>query len=196
MKFTAIKNHLSKFRVGIAGAGGLGSNCAVALARSGVGTLIISDFDVIEESNLSRQYYFRDQIGKMKTVALKENIARINPDILIITFQEKLNSLNIPEVFKDCDIIIEAFDTSDMKEMLIQTVQLKLPGMPLIIGSGVAGWGKSDFIKCRKIDSTLFVCGDETSDVSEDLPTMAPKVGIVANMQADLAVEILMNIKK
>ena len=132
----------------------------------------------------------------MKTVALKENIARINPDILIITYQEKLNSLNIPEVFKDCDIIIEAFDTSDMKEMLIQTVQLKLPRMPLIIGSGVAGWGNNDFIKCRKIDSTLFVCGDETSEVSDDLPTMAPKVGIVANMQADLAVEILMNIKK
>lgn len=196
MKFTAIKNHLSKFRVGIAGAGGLGSNCAVALARSGVGTLVISDFDIIEESNLNRQYYFRDQIGKMKTFALKENIARINPDILIITFQEKLNSLNIPEVYKDCDIIIEAFDVSDMKEMLIQTVQLKLPGMPLIIGSGVAGWGNSDFIKCRKIDSTLFACGDEASEVSEDLPTMAPKVGIVANMQADLAVEILMNMKK
>jgi sulfur carrier protein ThiS adenylyltransferase len=196
MKFSEIKSHLSKFRVGIAGAGGLGSNCAIALARSGVGTLVISDFDIIEESNLNRQYYFTDQIGKLKIVALRENIARVNPDILIITFEEKLNSFNIPEVFKGCDIIIEAFDTSDMKEMLIQAVQLKLPGVPLIIGSGVAGWGNSDSIKCRKIDNTLFVCGDEISEVSEDLPTMGPRVGTVANMQADLAVDILMKMKK
>jgi sulfur carrier protein ThiS adenylyltransferase len=77
MRFSEIKTHLSKFRVGIAGAGGLGSNCAVALARSGVGTLVIADFDVIEEPNLNRQYYFTDQIGLMKTVALKDNIANI-----------------------------------------------------------------------------------------------------------------------
>jgi sulfur carrier protein ThiS adenylyltransferase len=161
MKFSAIKNHLSKFRVGIAGAGGFGSNCAVALAKSGVWTIFIADFDIIEESNLNRQYYFIEQIGKMKTDALKENISRINPDILIIAFQEKLNSSIIPEVFKDCDIIIEALDTSDMKEMLIHSAQLTLPGIPLIIGSGVAGWGNSDSLKCRKIDNTLFVCGDE-----------------------------------
>ena len=74
MRFSEIKTHLKKFRVGIAGAGGLGSNCAIALARSGVGTIVLSDFDVIEEPNLNRQYYFIDQVGMMKTVALKENI--------------------------------------------------------------------------------------------------------------------------
>ena len=71
MSIVEIKNHLRKFRVGIAGAGGLGSNCAVALARSGIGTLVISDFDVIEESNLTRQYFFTDQVGMLKTEALK-----------------------------------------------------------------------------------------------------------------------------
>ena len=67
MRFSEIKTHLGKFRVGIAGAGGLGSNCAVALARSGVGTLVISDFDIIEQSNLNSQYYFTNQVGMMKT---------------------------------------------------------------------------------------------------------------------------------
>ena len=57
----------------------------------------------------------------------------------------------------------------------------------------MAGWGKNEFIKCRKIDDQLFVCGDETTEASEDLPPMAPRVGIVANMQANTVIDILMN---
>ena len=195
MRFSDIKVHLSKFRVGIAGAGGLGSNCAVALARSGVGTIVLSDFDVIEEQNLNRQYYFTDQVGMMKTVALKENIARTNPDVFVIIHQKKLDKLNIPDIFSGCDVIVEAFDRSDMKEMLIETVQQKMPGTPLIVGSGMAGWGKNETIRYRKIDETLYVCGDESTEVSEDLPPMAPRVGIVANMQANVVIEILMKMR-
>jgi sulfur carrier protein ThiS adenylyltransferase len=194
MIFSEIKAHLSKFRVGIAGAGGLGSNCAVSLARSGVGTLVISDFDIIEKPNLNRQYYFSDQVGLMKTVALKENIARINPDVSVIIYQKKLDRANITEIFSGCNIIVEAFDSSDMKEMLIETVQLKMPGIPVIVGSGMAGWGKTSDLNCRKIDDSLYICGDEKSEVSDNLPVIAPRVGIVANMQANLVIEILMNI--
>lgn len=196
MKFPEIRSHLSKFKVGIAGAGGLGSNCAVALARSGVGTLVISDFDVVEESNLNRQYYFTDQIGMLKTDALRYNIARINPEIIVFAHQIKLHSTNIPVVFAGCDIVIEAFDRSEMKEILIETMQLRMQGTPLIIGSGVAGWGKSESVRFRKIDETLFVCGDESTEVSDTMPTMAPRVGMVANMQANVAIEILMNLKE
>jgi sulfur carrier protein ThiS adenylyltransferase len=195
MKLSEIKTHLGKFRVGIAGAGGLGSNCAVALARSGVGTIVLSDFDIIEESNLSRQYYFTDQLGMLKTVALKETITNINPDVFVIIHQKKLTRINIPDIFSGCNVIVEAFDTSDMKEMLIETVQIKMPGIPIVIGSGMAGWGKNESIICRKIDETLYVCGDESSEVSFDMPPMAPRVGIVANMQANVVVEILMKMK-
>ena len=195
MRFSEIKTHLSKFRVGIAGAGGLGSNCAVALARSGVGTLVIADFDVIEEQNLNRQYYFTDQIGLMKTVALKENIAHINPEVFVIIHQKKLNRKNIAEIFSGCNIIVEAFDKAAMKEMLIETIHKKMPGIPVVVGSGMAGWGKTNDIIFRKIDDTLYVCGDEYSEVSDNLPTIAPRVGIVANMQANVVIELLMNIK-
>ena len=194
MSISEIKTHLSKFRVGIAGAGGLGSNCAVALARSGIGTLVISDFDIVEEPNLNRQYYFMDQVGMMKTVALKENIARINPEVFVNIHQKKLNRLNIAEIFSGCNVIVEAFDSSVMKEMLIETVQIKMPGVPLVVGSGVAGWGKTSDLSCRKIDDTLYVCGDESSEVSDNLPPVAPRVGIVANMQANVVIEILMDI--
>jgi sulfur carrier protein ThiS adenylyltransferase len=195
MRFSEIQRHLGKFRVGIAGAGGLGSNCAVALARSGVGTLVISDFDIIEENNLSRQYYFINQIGMMKTIALKESLARINPDVFVIIHQKKLDKENIPVIFSGCDVIVEAFDKADMKEMLIETVQKSLPGIPLVVGSGMAGWGMNETIRYRKIDDTLYVCGDESSEMSDDLPPMAPRVGIVANMQANVVVEILMELE-
>jgi len=130
----------------------------------------------------------------MKTVALKDNIARINSDVSVIIYQKRLNRTNITEIFSGCNIIVEAFDSSDMKELLIETVQIKMPGTPVIVGSGVAGWGKTGDISCRKIDDSLYICGDETSEVSDNLPAIAPRVGIVANMQANLVIEILMNI--
>lgn len=192
MKFSEIENHLKKFRVGIAGAGGLGSNCAAALARTGIGTLVIADFDTVERSNLSRQYYFVNQVGMMKTAALKENLVRIRPEINVVVHQVKLNRKNITPIFTGCHVIVEAFDKAEMKEMLIETVQKELPGIPLIIGSGLAGWGNTDILKFRKIDETLFLCGDELSESSEDSPPLAPRVGIVASMQANTVVEILM----
>jgi sulfur carrier protein ThiS adenylyltransferase len=192
MKFPAIKEHLSKFRVGIAGAGGLGSNCAASLVRSGIGTIVISDFDIVEEPNLNRQFYFADQVGMEKTKALKSNLERINPETRVIIHQIKLDPENIPSIFSSCDIIVEAFDLAEMKEMLIVTVQTRMAGIPLVVGSGMAGWGNSETIRCRKIDDFLFVCGDESTEVSDEIPPMAPRVGMVANMQANVVIEILM----
>jgi sulfur carrier protein ThiS adenylyltransferase len=194
MKLSEIEGHLKDFRVGIAGAGGLGSNCAASLARTGIGTLVIADFDRVEQSNLSRQYYFPFQTGMLKIEALKENLITIRPEIKVLTFNVKLDRENIPSVFSGCDVIVEAFDRSDMKEMMVESVQNELPGIPLIVGSGLAGWGRNEILKFRKIDETLYICGDEITEASDDLPPMAPRVGIVANMQANAVVEILLGI--
>jgi len=191
MTFEEIKNILKHKTVGIAGAGGLGSNCAVALARVGTGTLVIVDFDVISEGNLNRQYFFYDQIGKPKAVALMENIQRINPSVKVIPHQICLTKENIPGIFRDCDVIVEAFDRADQKEMLIETILTEFPETPLVIGLGMAGWGKNEAIHCRKVDN-MFICGDEISEIAPDLPPIAPKVGIVANMQANVVLEILL----
>lgn len=195
MNISEIKKHLRRFRVGIAGAGGLGSNCAVALARCGIGTLVISDFDLVEESNLSRQYYFTNQIGMEKTKALKETLTKVNPEVEVIIYRNLLNNENIPEIYSGCNVIVEAFDSARLKEMLIETIQTRMPGVPLIVGSGVAGWGNSQQIRCRKVDEFLYVCGDESTEVSDELPPLAPRIGIVAHMQANLVIEILMNLK-
>lgn len=192
MSFPEILSQLRKFRAGIAGAGGLGSNCAAALARSGIGSLTVADFDIVEQTNLNRQYYFTDQVGLYKTDALKANIHRIDPAVNVIVHNLKLDENSIPLVFEGCDVIIEALDSAEMKAMLIETVQLKMPGIPVISGSGLAGYGKNDALRSRKIDDTLYVCGDESTTAGDELPPMAPRVGIVANMQANLAIEILL----
>ena len=195
MKFPEIKRHLSQFKVGIAGAGGLGSNCAVALARTGVGSLVLCDHDVVDISNLNRQYYFTYQVGMAKTEALSNNIAQINPEVIVSAFNIMLDPSNIPAIFSDCDVIVEAFDRNDMKEMLVETIQKELHGIPLIVASGLAGWESTELLNIRKIDDTLYVCGDESSEVSVDLPPLAPRVTVVAGMQANLVIEILMNKK-
>jgi len=196
MKFNKIKDHLAAYTVGIAGAGGLGSNCAVALARSGIGKLVIADYDRVESSNLNRQYYFTDQVGMKKTQALKENLYRINPDVRVNTHDVKLTRENIPDIFRACDIIVEAFDSSAMKEMIAETVLCEWPDRPIILGSGLAGYGKTNKLKEKVISSTIIICGDEESETSDDLPPMAPRVGIVANMQANAVIEILMKKKE
>jgi sulfur carrier protein ThiS adenylyltransferase len=191
MTFEDIKQILQLKTVGIAGAGGLGSNCAVALARVGTGTLIIADFDVVSRDNLNRQYYFEDQIGKSKTDALKENIGRINPSVMVISHNICLTKENIPFLFRDCDVIVEAFDQADQKEMLIETVLTAFPEKPIVIGLGMAGWGNNDTIHCRQVDN-MFICGDEISEIAPQLPPIAPGVGMVANMQANVVLEILL----
>ncbi|HOU99058.1 MAG TPA: sulfur carrier protein ThiS adenylyltransferase ThiF [Bacteroidales bacterium] len=190
MTFDKIKEIVSKKVVGIAGCGGLGSNAAVALARVGVGKLIIADFDVIVESNLNRQYFFYDQIGQKKCEALKINIHRINPSCIVEAHDTMLNETSIVSLYKNVDVMIEAFDKAEMKEMILSTMIEHLPKIPLIMGSGLAGWGNFQLIQEQAFDN-IYIMGDGINEVSDELPPLAPRVGIVANMQANKALEIL-----
>ena len=123
--------------------------------------------------------------------ALRDNLLRINPGLNIIAFDEILVPDNIPLLFRKCDIIVEAFDQADQKEMLIETVLTHFPEKPLVVGLGMAGWGMNDTIHVKQIDN-MYICGDEVSEIGPELPPLAPRVGIVANMQANVVLEILL----
>jgi sulfur carrier protein ThiS adenylyltransferase len=187
-----IRERLRNKSVGIAGCGGLGSNCAVALARSGIGRLVIADFDAVSAGNLDRQYYFLDQVGRKKVEALKENIRRIDPRVEVTAVDRRLDPDSVSEVFRDCQVIVEAFDRAEMKKMLIETVLERMPGKFIIAGSGLAGYGNNNDLRTRRIGN-LFICGDEKSEASEATPPLAPRVGIVAHLQANQAMEILLD---
>jgi sulfur carrier protein ThiS adenylyltransferase len=178
-------------RVGVAGCGGLGSNAAIALIRCGLGNVTIVDFDVIVESNLNRQYFFRDQIGLPKVDAFKTNALRINSSCNIETHCLRITPENVVSLFSNCNVIIEALDRAEEKIMLIESLIQKLPDIPIVVGSGLGGWGKTSEIRCKQMGN-IVLCGDTTTDVGDGFPPLAPRVGIVANMQANETLRLLM----
>jgi sulfur carrier protein ThiS adenylyltransferase len=190
-----MKSKLEKLKgtcIGIAGCGGLGSNCAMALARAGVGHLVIADFDVVSKENLDRQYYFLDQVGQKKVVALQDNLRRVNPDIVVEAHDLRLGPDEVLRIFKDCQVIVEAFDRADMKLMIIETVTERMADRFIVAGSGLAGYGNNNDLRTRRLGN-LFICGDETSEVSEEMPPLAPRVGVVACLQANQVLEIVLD---
>ena len=191
MTFEEIRSVLRTKTVGIAGCGGLGSNCAVALVRVGIGSLVIADYDVIVESNLNRQYYFHNQVGMLKVFALRQNLQMIDPFVKVHAFDIRLCMSDTVEIFRNCDVIVEAFDKVEMKHMIIDAVHTHLPDKYLVMGIGMAGWGDNNLIHCRQSDK-LIICGDEINEIAENNPPQAPRVGIVSNMQANAVMEILL----
>ena len=183
---------LKKAVVGIAGLGGLGSSCAVALCRMGIGKLIIADFDVVEPSNLNRQQYFIDQIGMYKTEATRENLRRINPYVEVETHCLKLDESNIPLVFHGASIVVEAFDRADMKAMIIRKVSSAMPDVFVVAASGVAGHGDGNEIRVIELTRRLFVIGDGKSEARPGMGLMAPRVGVAAHQQANTVVRIIL----
>ena len=181
----------SSATVAICGLGGLGSNIAIALARAGLGKLILIDFDRVDITNLHRQQYQASQVGMYKTDALAENLRRINPYIELEAHTERITEDNVLTLLKDADIICEAFDDAECKAMLTDTVLSELPDKYLVAASGMAGMGTTNSIKTRKITSRFFLSGDETSDVSDDIGLVAPRVALCAAHQALTVLRIL-----
>ncbi len=179
--------------VGIAGLGGLGSNVAVALTRLKVGKLILVDFDVVEESNLSRQNYFTDQVGCHKVDASLENLRRIHPEANLDGRKVRLTPEKVVEIFKDAHVIAECFDRADQKQMIVETVLTQMPEVPIVSVSGLAGYGRSNEIVTRRISDRLLLVGDTVSGIGPGVPLTAPRVGIAAYHQANAITELLVN---
>jgi len=177
--------------VGIAGLGGLGSAIAVALARVGIGKLILADFDVVEPSNLNRQQYFVDQLGWLKTDALVSNLRKINPYVELEAHATKLTPENIFPMFGKTDVMIEAFDRADQKVMLMQAFASQKPDVPFVGASGMAGYSSGETIGVQKMGKNIYVVGDLETGAKPGCGLMAPRVGIAASMQANLALRLI-----
>jgi sulfur carrier protein ThiS adenylyltransferase len=191
-----IHEKIKRSVVGIAGLGGLGSAIAIALARIGVGRLILVDFDVVEPSNLNRQQYFIHQIGVPKVEALQKNIATINPYVKVQTYQEKLDRNNVERIFKEAVVVVEAFDRAEEKAMLINVVSEKMPEKYIVAASGVAGYGDNNEIRTTRFSSKIFIVGDQETAAQPGVGLMAPRVGIAAHHQANTVLRILLGEEK
>ena len=174
--------------VGIAGCGGLGSNVAVSLVRAGIGKLILADFDIVEPSNLNRQHFFQDDIGKEKVYALADHLKSINPDVELEIHNKKLVKEDIKDIYGTVDIMVEAFDKAESKAWLIESWCINFPKKEIVCASGISSIGNIDKMIVKKTGKIYFI-GDGVTDMSEGLNSA--KVIIAANMQASTVMEIL-----
>ncbi|MBQ2691468.1 MAG: thiamine biosynthesis protein ThiF [Clostridia bacterium] len=186
-----LHKRFSSATVAVCGLGGLGSNIAIALARAGVGKLLLIDFDHVDITNLHRQQYKADQIGRCKTDALAENILEIAPYTKVETVMARITEDNFADILKDADIVCEAFDNAESKALLVNGVLEQLPGCYLVAASGMAGMDASNTIKTRKITKRFYLCGDEVSDVSDTIGLVASRVMLCAAHQAHAVLRIL-----
>ena len=188
---TTLHERFSSATVAICGLGGLGSNIAVALARAGIGKLLLLDFDRVDLSNLHRQQYKANQIGLCKADALAENLSEIAPYTEVKAVTAKITEENFVDLLKDADIVCEAFDNAEAKAMLVNGVLEQLPRCYLVAASGMAGMDTPNTIKTRNIMKRFYLCGDEVSDAAATIGLVAPRVMLCAAHQAHTVLRIL-----
>ena len=186
-----LHDRFSSATAAICGLGGLGSNIAIALARAGIGRLILVDFDRVDITNLHRQQYKAEQIGEYKTEALAANLLEISPYTEVKGVTEKVTADNFLELLEGADIVCEAFDNAEAKAMLVNGVLQKLPECYLVAASGMAGMGSPNRIETRRITDRFYLCGDGVSDVEETMGLVAPRVMLCAAHQAQTVLRIL-----
>ena len=186
-----LHKRFSSATVAVCGLGGLGSNIAIALARAGIGKLILIDFDRVDITNLHRQQYKADQIGLHKADALAENLLEIAPYAEITAVTAKITEENFADLLKVADVVCEAFDNAEAKAMLVNGVLEQLPDCYLVAASGMAGMDTPNTIRTRKVMGRFYLCGDETNDVADTIGLVAPRVMLCAAHQAHTVLRIL-----
>ncbi|MCL6638695.1 MAG: sulfur carrier protein ThiS adenylyltransferase ThiF [Firmicutes bacterium] len=175
---------IQRVRIGIAGAGGLGSNCASYLVRSGFKKFRIVDFDLVETGNLNRQFFFSDQVGRLKVEALAENLRRINPDLELEMLTLEIGEENAGEIFAGCAVVVEALDRPRFKKLLVEKY---IDSDKLVVAvSGMAGWGRTGEFTVRRLKNNFYLVGDLVSEASPEWPPLAPGAAAAAAMQADV----------
>ncbi len=189
-----VQEKIKKCLIGVMGLGGLGSVVALSLARIGVGGLLLADYDVVEPSNLNRQQYFIDQIGMKKTAAMHDNLSRVNPYFEIELFDGELTEDNIPQIFRDVDVLVECFDSPECKAFALRSVLSRLPNIGYVGASGLAGYGNNNRIITKKIRHNVYIVGDNEAEAKPGQGLMSPRVGIAASHQANQVLRILLGL--
>ena len=178
-------------KIGLGGAGGLGSNIAVILVRTGFRNFEIIDKDIIETSNLNRQDYTLDDLGAPKVEALRQRLFAINPAITIAIHQKEWNEGNAARFFEGCHFIIEAFDDADWKYRFVEYYRARFPYV--VSGSGMAGLLSKSPMTIKKIGN-VYVAGDLTTSTADGHPPMAPRVTQCAAKMAETVLDLTLGI--
>jgi sulfur carrier protein ThiS adenylyltransferase len=187
-----LRARLARGHVAIIGLGGLGSNAAAMLVRCGVRHLTLVDFDTVEESNLNRQLYFRDDIGRPKTESLAALLRRIEPGLDLMLISDRVEADDVVAIGGTVDVLMEAVDCADTKAMILNACAQHLPDLPVVAASGLAGSDSANSVVTEPISQRVWMVGDLTSDVTSGLPLVASRVMVAAAHEAHAVVRLLL----
>jgi adenylyltransferase/sulfurtransferase len=186
---------LSRSRVLVVGAGGLGSPVLQYLAGAGVGTLGIVDADVLDASNLHRQpIYSLAEVGRRKVDLAAEAVGRINPEVLVEPYAVRLSAGNAGDLFQRFDLIVECSDNFRTK-FLVNDVAV-LAGKPAVFASVYQYEGQLQVYKPAASHACLRCLWPETTPEGivascAEAGVLGPVPGAVGALQALLALKIL-----
>jgi molybdopterin/thiamine biosynthesis adenylyltransferase/rhodanese-related sulfurtransferase len=156
-------------KVLLVGAGGLGSPAAMYLAASGVGTLGIVDFDRVDKSNLNRQIlHDYGDLGKPKVESAEKTVNRLNPEVKVVTFKERLSAQNALEIIREFDIVLDGSDNFRTKYLLNDASFFG--GKPYIFGAAVQFRGQAS-VFYPKAGSPCLRCMMPTPPREDLVPT-------------------------
>lgn len=183
------QNRLKSARALIAGAGGLGSTVIANLASLGIGTLGIIDKDIIEISNLNRQFLHTPvKIGQKKAFSAKEWVNNYNPEITVHAYDIELQKENYQEIVKDYELIIDCFDSVKSKFLLND---IALQTNKTLVHAGVSEWQGQVMTISRK--NPCLECVFGTSGITEPPKGVtSPLVSLIASLESIEAMKILL----
>ena len=189
---------LIRSHVLIIGAGGLGSPAAMYLAASGVGKLTICDNDEVDLTNLQRQIiHGTGRIGMSKTNSAKKTLAGINPEVTVITLDERMDEKRLLKAVTNADVILDASDNFPTRHAINQACIIRKK--PLVSGAAVRFDGQVAVFDLSQKASPCYQCLFPKTGEDEDMRcaimgVFAPLVGIIGCVQASEALKILLNI--
>ena len=187
----ARQEKFSRGRVAICGLGGLGSRVAELLTRAGVGYLRLIDFDRLEATNLNRQWYFMEQLGRYKAEALADNLRRITPYAELDVHTVRITEDNLVSLLADVDVIVEAFDNATCKAMLVNGVREQFPRCHLVAASGMAGFASANAMRVRRLSENFYLCGDGRSAAEAGDGLYGARVNICSAQEALVVLQLL-----
>ncbi len=183
-------------RVLIVGVGGLGSPIAMYLAASGVGHIVLADFDVVELSNLQRQFiHTTADLGRAKVESGEETLRALNPDVSVETIASVLDQ-DDPDLLSEvdrADVVVDATDNFEtrfgLNRACVQT------GTPLVSGAALRMDGQVTVFEPARPDSPCYRClytdHTDSGEACSDVGVFSPLLGIIGSIQAAETIKLI-----
>lgn len=183
---------LKSTEVIIVGVGGLGSVSATFLTAAGIGKLRLCDGDRVQYTDLNRQIlYSEESVGKLKVLEAKKRLAFLNPNVEVETIAEFMDSKNVHEMTKSCDLIVDGLDNIESRFILNeQSVKMKKP----YIYGAVQGWEGFVGIFHPPHTACLACFLGQDAKKPDEIPVSGVMPGMIGVLQATEALKFVMSV--